>query len=91
MAGPIRKEGSFTDTVRGNREGMADVWDGMRNQEWFDAPGATQHHDRVLRRERMGQKKTPPGKVVMGGAHLRGTPKGGSSAAAFANRIVKRK
>jgi hypothetical protein len=63
MAGPIRKVGPFTDTVRANRTTMADVWDGMAGQDWFKAPGSTQHHDRVLRRENMGQKKTPKGDV----------------------------
>jgi hypothetical protein len=42
---------------------MSDAWAGMKNQEWFAGPGATQHHDRVLRREAMGQKMTPKGDV----------------------------
>lgn len=91
MAGPIRKEGSFTDTVRANRSTMADVYEGMRDQEWFAAPGSTQHHDRVLRRENMGQKKTPKGDVRNKGAHTKGTPFRSGSAAAFAGKIGKRK
>ena len=68
MAGPVQRSGKvtkvgpFTDTVRANRPTMADAWVGMGN-DWFKAPGATQHHDRVLRREKMGQKMTPKGDV----------------------------
>lgn len=58
----IRKVGPFTQSTRANRTTMADVWDRL-GHEWYEAPGATQHHDRVLRRENMGQKKTPPGDV----------------------------
>ncbi len=59
LVGKIRKVGRFTDTVRANRPTMADAWVGLKNNEWFKAPGSTQHHDRVLRRESMGQKMTP--------------------------------
>lgn len=62
MAGPIKKVGPFTQSVRSNRPTMKDAWEGM-GYDWFKSPGATQHHDRVLRRENMGQKKTPPGDV----------------------------
>lgn len=61
MAGPIKKVGPFTQTVRTNR-GPADIWVGL-GHDWYKAPGATQHHDRVLRRENMGQKMTPKGDV----------------------------
>ena len=62
MAGPIRKIGSFTDTVRPLRT-PAEMFQGL-GHEYYASPGATQHHDRVLRREKMGQKMTPPGRVV---------------------------
>ena len=59
LVGKIRKVGHFTQSVRANRPTMADAWIGLTGEEWFKAPGATQHHDRVLRRESMGQKMTP--------------------------------
>lgn len=62
MSGKIRKIGPFTQSTRVNRSNMADAWHGL-GHEWYAAPGATQHHDRVLRRENMGQKKTPEGDV----------------------------
>lgn len=58
MAGPIKKIGPFTQTVRVNRSTMADAWAGM-GHDWYREAGAMQHHDRVLRREDMGQKMTP--------------------------------
>lgn len=63
MAGPIKKVGPFTQSTRANRPTMKDTWEGM-GHDWYKAPGSTQHHDRVLRRENMGQKMTPPGEVV---------------------------
>lgn len=58
----VKKIGPFTQSVRANRVGMADTFHGL-GYDWFKAPGSTQHHDRVLRREAMGQKKTPEGDV----------------------------
>ena len=62
MAGPIKKVGPFTQTVRANRTTVGDIWQGL-GHDWYKAPGSTQHHDRVLRRENMGQKMTPKGDV----------------------------
>lgn len=58
----IRKIGPFTESVRANRTTIGDIWSGL-GRKWDKAPGATQHHDRVLRRENMGQKMTPKGDV----------------------------
>ena len=58
MAGPIKKVGPFTQTRAANRPTMADAWVGM-GHDWYKEAGAMQHHDRVLRREAMGQKMTP--------------------------------
>lgn len=63
MAGRIKKVGPFTQTVRANRT-PAETWQGL-GHDWYKNPGATQHHDRVLRREEMGQKMTPPGDVLL--------------------------
>ena len=59
LVGRIRKVGHFTQTVRANRPTMDDAWVGLDDENWYKAPGSTQHHDRVLRRESMGQKMTP--------------------------------
>lgn len=61
MAGPIRKVGPFTQTT-GVELPDKQMWRGL-GREYYAAPGSTQHHDRVLQRERMGQKKTPKGDV----------------------------
>lgn len=53
----IRKVGSFTETKRVLRT-PGEMWQGL-GREYYKDPGATQHHDRVLRREGMGQKMTP--------------------------------
>ena len=61
MAGPIKKVGPFTETVRPLRT-PSETFQGL-GREYYKDPGSTQHHDRVLRREGMGQKMTPKGDV----------------------------
>lgn len=51
----------FTQSNRSELDGKrnaAGVFQGL-GRTYYAAPGATQHHDRVLRREQMGQKMTP--------------------------------
>lgn len=57
----VTKVGPFTESCRELR--TPDQWAEGLGREWYKDPGSTQHHDRVLRREKMGQKMTPKGDV----------------------------
>lgn len=61
MAGPIKKVGPFTETVRSETT-EAETWVRL-GRDYYADPGSMQHHNRVKRREDMGQKMTPKGDV----------------------------